>query len=144
MSLVFLYTSRRLALGLRSDFGGFDLGFVIVVSILFLGSRDTLRKYHVRVGRLLSRPATSDDSPNDDVVTPTRKSNSPSASEGVGAHPSSLSDYCQPTFQQLPGKPALPRIGKTRIVCADFGLKPHSRQGGSHAAGPTSHSRTAN
>jgi len=43
MSLVFLYTSRRLALGLRSDFGWFDLGFLILVSILFLGSRDTLR-----------------------------------------------------------------------------------------------------
>lgn len=144
MSLVFLYASRRLALGLRSDFGWFDLGFLILVSILFLGSRDTLQKYYVRVGRLLSRPAASDAFSNADNLRPTWTSNSPPASEGLRAHPPSVSDYCQPPSKRHPGKPTLPRIGKTRIVCADFGLKPHSRQGGPHAARPASHSRAAN
>ena len=45
VALVFVYIARRQHLGFaRAPFGGLDLGFVLLVVILFVGSRDTLRQ----------------------------------------------------------------------------------------------------
>jgi hypothetical protein len=58
LALVFVYTARRTHEGIwTAPVGWFDLGFVVLSVILFTGSRDCLRKYHLRVGQLLgTRP----------------------------------------------------------------------------------------
>ncbi len=60
VALVFLYFARRLNQGFfTSPLGWFDAGFVVLSVILFVGSRDNLRKYLLRVNDLLARTATS-------------------------------------------------------------------------------------
>ena len=52
-ALLFVYFSRRFRDGFfSSSFGLFDFGFVILSMILFIGSRDNLRKYYSRVSQL--------------------------------------------------------------------------------------------
>jgi len=55
VALAFAYAARRLSLGLWSPWiGWLDGGFILLVVVLFLGSRDTLAKYYARTARLLS------------------------------------------------------------------------------------------
>ena len=56
IALVFMYvayrsTSERTA---ANQWGAMDVGFVVVCVVLFLGSRDALRKYYHRAGELLT------------------------------------------------------------------------------------------
>ena len=54
VALIFVYLARRIHLGVVAEpFGWFDLGFVLLLTILFVGSRDNLRKYYERVAQLL-------------------------------------------------------------------------------------------
>jgi hypothetical protein len=54
LALIFVYTSRRIHAGfVTPPVGLLDLGFVALSVILFVGSRDCLRKYYQRVGQLL-------------------------------------------------------------------------------------------
>lgn len=54
IALLFVYVARRVDEGVfTARVGWFDLGFAILSVILFVGSRDTLRKYYVRVSQLL-------------------------------------------------------------------------------------------
>jgi hypothetical protein len=54
VALFFAYMARRMHLGFSTaPFGWFDLGFLLLLVILYAGSRDTLRKYYVRVSQLL-------------------------------------------------------------------------------------------
>ena len=54
VALIFVYVARRAHLGLfEASIGWFDLGFAFLLLILYVGSRDMLRKYHTRVGQLL-------------------------------------------------------------------------------------------
>jgi hypothetical protein len=54
IALILVYAARRIHEGIfTTPFGLFDLGFVILSVILFVGSRDTLRKYFARVSQLL-------------------------------------------------------------------------------------------
>ena len=57
VALAFAYAARFFATPSRAyRVGTVDLGFMIVSVILFLGSRDALRKYYRRAGELLSKP----------------------------------------------------------------------------------------
>lgn len=52
IALAFVYGARRLSLGVwSSPLEWPDLGFLLLEVVLFLGSRDTLRKYYARVGQ---------------------------------------------------------------------------------------------
>ncbi len=54
VALVFVYFARRIHLGfLMAPIGWLDVGFVVLAIILFVGSRDTLRKYYSRVNQVL-------------------------------------------------------------------------------------------
>lgn len=54
IALLFVYVSRRLQHGIfTAPFGWIDLGFVALSLVLFVGSRDMLRKYYLRVSQLL-------------------------------------------------------------------------------------------
>ncbi|QDT45192.1 hypothetical protein Pan241w_53110 [Gimesia alba] len=54
VALFFVYVARRTYYGMLSaPVGWFDLGFAILSLVLFVGSRDVLRKYHERVSQLL-------------------------------------------------------------------------------------------
>ena len=54
VALIFVYVSRRIHLGFfTTGVGWFDVGFMVLSVILFVGSRDTLRKYYSRVSDLL-------------------------------------------------------------------------------------------
>ena len=56
VALVFAYVARFTATPWRAYHpGAVDLGFVVVCAVLFLGSRDALRKYYHRAGELLHR-----------------------------------------------------------------------------------------
>ncbi len=59
MALVFVYAARRIHDGIMTTpVGLFDVGFLILSVVLFVGSRDTLRKFYVRVSQLLgTRPS---------------------------------------------------------------------------------------
>jgi hypothetical protein len=49
-----LYFARRLSLGFFSaPLGLPDAGFLLLGIVFFLGSRDTMRKYYIRVAQLL-------------------------------------------------------------------------------------------
>ncbi len=53
VALAFAYAARRVSLGFFSaPIGWPDTGFVLLAVILFLGSRDTLRKYYDRASML--------------------------------------------------------------------------------------------
>lgn len=52
VSCVFVFTARRLAHGLVSFTLG-DIGILVLIGILFVGSRDTLRKYYERGERIM-------------------------------------------------------------------------------------------
>ena len=55
IALVFAYVVYRLTPGgWANQWGAVDVGFVIVCVVLFMGSRDALRKYYRRAGELLS------------------------------------------------------------------------------------------
>jgi hypothetical protein len=55
IALVFTYVAYRFApSGSATHFGTMDVGFVIVCVVLYLGSRDALRKYYHRAGELLT------------------------------------------------------------------------------------------
>ena len=54
IALFFVYVARRVHLGFFVEpLGWVDLGCLLLSVILFVGSRDTLRKYYVRVSQLL-------------------------------------------------------------------------------------------
>ena len=54
MALLFAYVSRRIHLGFfTAPLGWLDVGFLLLAIILFVGSRDTLRKYYSRVNQVL-------------------------------------------------------------------------------------------
>ncbi len=54
ISLLFVYAARRMHYGMfTAPVGWFDLGFAFVAFVLFIGSRDVLRKYYARVSHLL-------------------------------------------------------------------------------------------
>jgi hypothetical protein len=58
IAVVFLYMSRRIHQGIfTAPVGLVDLGFVMLSAVLFIGSRDMLRKYHERVSQLLGTHA---------------------------------------------------------------------------------------
>ncbi|MBX3440200.1 MAG: hypothetical protein KF861_22110 [Planctomycetaceae bacterium] len=50
--------------------GGMDLGLVALGVLLFLGSRDTLRKYYVRMAAILGSPTPETPSPSADTLSP--------------------------------------------------------------------------
>ena len=55
IALVFTYVAYHSApSGYAAHFGTMDLGFLVVCVVLFLGSRDALRKYYHRAGELLT------------------------------------------------------------------------------------------
>jgi hypothetical protein len=57
IAIVFAYLSRRIHLGfLTASLGWFDLGCLCLATLLFLGSRDTLRKYYSRTAQFLNQP----------------------------------------------------------------------------------------
>jgi hypothetical protein len=59
IALVFTYIAyRSTPSGLAMHFGTMDIGFVVVCVVLFLGSRDALKKYYKRAGELL-KPSTN-------------------------------------------------------------------------------------
>ena len=54
VALCFVYVARRIHLGFFSaPFGWLDAGFLALSVVLYLGSRDTLKKYYARVSQLL-------------------------------------------------------------------------------------------
>ncbi len=54
VALLVVYVARRIHLGaLTAPLGWLDLGFLLLSVILFVGSRDTLRKYYARVSQFL-------------------------------------------------------------------------------------------
>ena len=54
ISLLFVFVARRIHLGLwTAAFGWFDSSLLLLAVILYIGSRDTLRNYHLRVSDLL-------------------------------------------------------------------------------------------
>jgi hypothetical protein len=54
IALIFVYMARRTHLGVfTAPLGWFDLGFAFLSVVLFVGSRDTLRKFHTRISQLL-------------------------------------------------------------------------------------------
>ena len=54
IALFFVYVARRVHFGFFAEpLGWVDLGCLLLSVILFVGSRDTLRKYYVRVSQLL-------------------------------------------------------------------------------------------
>ena len=58
VALFLVYMARRIHLGFfAAPFGRFDLGFLLLSVILFVGSRDTLRKYYARVAETLGTRA---------------------------------------------------------------------------------------
>jgi hypothetical protein len=55
IALVLAYVAYRSTLtDSMKHWGPLDLGFVVVCVVLFLGSRDALRKYYQRAGELLT------------------------------------------------------------------------------------------
>ena len=55
IALLFVYVARRAQKGIfTAPVGLFDLGFLALSVVLFVGSRDMLRKYFTRVSQLLS------------------------------------------------------------------------------------------
>ncbi len=55
IALVFTYVAYRFAhSGSADQRGAVDAGFIVVCVVLFLGSRDALRKYYRRAGELLT------------------------------------------------------------------------------------------
>ena len=55
IALVFTYVAyRSTPSGAAAHVGMMDVGFVVVCVVLFLGSRDALRKYYQRAGELLT------------------------------------------------------------------------------------------
>ena len=57
ISLAFTYVAYRSRPGgWLAHWGTMDIGIVIVCVVLFLGSRDALKKYYRRAGELLSQP----------------------------------------------------------------------------------------
>jgi len=69
VSVLFLYIARCIFLGWSSFLTPWDdLGFVAVGLVFFVGSRDTLRKYHTRVARLLGTEAEQQHSDSDPGV----------------------------------------------------------------------------
>ncbi len=54
IALMFVYVARRLHHGIfTAPIGWLDLGFMVLSLVLFVGSRDMLRKYFARVSQLL-------------------------------------------------------------------------------------------
>jgi hypothetical protein len=54
IALLFVYMARRTYYGIfTASVGWFDLGFAVLALVLFVGSRDMLRKYYARVSQLL-------------------------------------------------------------------------------------------
>lgn len=61
VALAFVYVAKRIHEGrLMAPVGWFDVGCLLLAIILFAGSRDTLRKYDVRVSQLLKISNPSD------------------------------------------------------------------------------------
>ena len=62
VALVFAYAARRFSLGFfLAPVGWLDAAVGLVAVILFLGSRDTLRKYYVRASQFLNEAAEAAD-----------------------------------------------------------------------------------
>lgn len=62
IALLFVYVARRTHHGIfTAPFGWFDLGFALLSLVLFVGSRDTLHKYHMRVSQLLGTAKSAPD-----------------------------------------------------------------------------------
>ncbi|NLF71675.1 MAG: hypothetical protein GX575_21810 [Candidatus Anammoximicrobium sp.] len=54
IALIFVYMARRAHQGFfTAPVGWFDLGLALLSVVLFVGSRDMLRKYYARVSQLL-------------------------------------------------------------------------------------------
>ena len=54
IALIFVYVARRAHQGIfTAPVGWFDLGLALLSVVLFVGSRDMLRKYYTRVSQLL-------------------------------------------------------------------------------------------
>ena len=54
ISLLFVYVARRIHFGFwTAAFGWFDSGLLLLVVVLYMGSRDTLHSYYKRVNDLL-------------------------------------------------------------------------------------------
>jgi hypothetical protein len=77
IALIFVYVARRVHQGIfTSPIGWFDLGFVLLSTVLFVGSRDMLRKYYTRVSLLLGTLQSEPD--------PRQESESPASSDDDG------------------------------------------------------------
>ena len=62
IALFFVYVARRAHQGiLTAPVGWVDLGFALLSVVLFVGSRDMLRKYYTRVSQLLGTRQTGHD-----------------------------------------------------------------------------------
>jgi hypothetical protein len=60
-ALLFVYVARRIHSGfVAAPIGWLDLGVAFLLVILFVGSRDNLRKYYERVAQLLGTTPSSD------------------------------------------------------------------------------------
>jgi hypothetical protein len=60
ISLLIIFAVRRWALGVTAPVGVLDLGLLALLGVLFVGSRDSLRRYYTRGGQLLRKqPARS-------------------------------------------------------------------------------------
>ena len=61
VAILWVFIARRIAADGLWPLNGWDAGLLAALPLLFLGSRDTLRKYYLRAGRLLGR--TGNDHP---------------------------------------------------------------------------------
>lgn len=65
ISLAFAYAARCASVGFRSPaLGWMDAGFILLMIVLFAGSRDTFRKYHARLDQILVHAAPAQHPPS--------------------------------------------------------------------------------
>jgi hypothetical protein len=82
VSLVFVYVARRFHGGFfAAPFGSFDVGFLLLSAIFYVGSRDTLRKYYARVNDLLGSEPGAQTEPAEDRVSVSKLTSSPDDSQ---------------------------------------------------------------
>lgn len=55
VAILWVFVARRIAAGSFWPLDAWDAGLLAAIPLFFLGSRDTLRRYYVQIGRLLKR-----------------------------------------------------------------------------------------
>jgi hypothetical protein len=72
IAVLFVYVARRIHVGfLTAPLGWFDVGCLLLVLLLYLGSRDTLRKYYSRTSHFLNAANCKTDVP---LMVPQKRS----------------------------------------------------------------------